>query len=176
MNWTSRRPLGYGDSREDPDAEAFWLGLVSLVLGVLAVALMVIPPAVIGEPLGFLKRENEPVEAPKVSETQTSVSVGKFSFSWRKQHKPEPAVAPDPAQAEPPVIDWVRISTVGGLSTALLGLLVSPIAFTRRRDRSLALSGAVLCCAALTWQYIMIGLAIGAAIAILLLLLSSFST
>ena len=147
-----------------------WLGLVCLVLGVLAVGLMVIPPAVADE-RAPLPRSAAEDRRPKAGNSETTVSVGKFSFSWRKKHDAVESPAPA-APAKPPSTDWRRICTVAGLSTALLGILVSPLAFTRqRRSRPLAVSGAALCCAALAWQYIMVGIAIGVAVAVLLLVI-----
>jgi hypothetical protein len=54
---------------------------------------------------------------------------------------------------------------------AVLGMAFAPFAWMRERHRPIAGTAAAMCCVALTWQYIIVGVAVGAGLAILLFFL-----
>ena len=119
-----------------------------------------------------------------------TVQTRRFSFTLfrgKKQDEPQtrPAAPPAPAEAAPSppapaptapaAVSPARAFRVSGAGLALLGLTVAPFAWRHRRNRPLAVAAVGLCCLALTWQYVVVGIAVGAAIAILLIILSAFS-
>jgi hypothetical protein len=56
------------------------------------------------------------------------------------------------------------------------GIGFAPFAWTRERHRPIAASGAAMCCIALTWQYIIAGVIVGAALAVFLFVLYQLSS
>ncbi|HEX8913016.1 MAG TPA: hypothetical protein VF796_11700 [Humisphaera sp.] len=162
-----------------------WVGTLALLLGLSAMALVALPSAVYG------KDATRPEAAPPAGTGggikgtgEVTVSSKRFSFSFgRKRDADRPATTPaatapatPAAETAPPPkatpADTIRDCRVAGMACAIAGLGVTPFGWMRRRQRTLAGTAALLCCAALAWQYVLVGVAVGVAVAILFVILA----
>jgi hypothetical protein len=67
---------------------------------------------------------------------------------------------------------WLRNFTLAAVSCALLAAVLGPIAWTREKQPAIAAPALVIATIALTWQYIVFGIAVGVAIVVVLFLIS----
>jgi hypothetical protein len=157
----------------DPSAPAnlrrrrigIWLSALTIVLGVAALLLSLLPPVIYDEPFRW---PWEPEEKKAAPEDQGGVTIKtkrlRFTFGANKPTQP--------AAIEPP-ISPLKPFRIAMIIVCAIGLGLAPLAWIRERHRPLAGAGAALCCAALFWQYLLIGIVVGVAIAVILLLLSA---
>ncbi len=159
---------------EAPRSRPFGWSLATLLMGVLALAGAVMLHLNVDEP--------QPQRtAAAESDPPAEQADGGVRLRWKKINlrisskvvvEPPPKVAPPP-EDRPDVGKPLRQIRMAIASVALLGLTLGPVAFWRESIYPLSGSGMVFCFLALTWQYILAGLVVGVAIAVLLLILSS---
>jgi hypothetical protein len=157
------------------------IGITALIVSVIALGLAAIPMIVWDQsPLTPQEREVEPPRAEPKS--KFTIRIKKFSISFGGQPA-EPdkddAVRDDAAdalQVRPAVVDhtakWCKVSSI---SFALIGLVLGPIAWVREKQPPLSGTAMTICTIAIFWQYVVLGIAIGVAVVVVLLLISSLA-
>lgn len=145
---------------------SLWLSVLVLLAGGTALGLAAIPPFVLDRPLGIAPIEKTD---PPPAERQGGVNfkVGKFEVNVGGKVEPPPPIVPPPTP-----LKWFFVSAI---ALALPTIVVGAIAWHRESHSALAGTGITLAVLAVAWQYIIIGIVIGVAVAILLLLLGSLS-
>lgn len=141
----------------------YGLGLATLLVGVGALAGAILAAILFDQPPPW--KAADPPPGPRI-EGQKTVEFKGVKVSWGGK-----AVKEEPRQ------DEVRMTKLKGMSLgiagfALAGLALGPLAWWRERRYALAAPGMIMCCAALTWQYLIFGIAVGAAAAVFLFVLS----
>lgn len=139
------------------------LGIVTLSLGALSLVIAVTLTIVYQLPPPW--KEDKPVE-PKI-EGQKHIEWHGVKFKWGGK------VVKEDEQVS--VITIPKALHISSAILAVAGLFLGPLAWYRERRYVLAGPGMGLCCIALVWQYLLLGIMIGAAAAVLLMLLASFS-
>ncbi len=142
------------------------LGLAALVLGVAALGLAIIPAIVFETPPPWNRSEPKPPQ-PRI-EGQKSVEWRGIKVAWGGKAVKE---AP-PEQPAMNAAKWFAIATA---AISLVGLALGPLAWWRERRYALAAPGMSFCCLALTWQYLILGIVVGAAAAAFLVALAMLS-
>ncbi|MFL5241727.1 MAG: hypothetical protein ACJ8FY_06435 [Gemmataceae bacterium] len=142
----------------------FALGLTTLLLGVVALAGAIIPSILFDVPPPW-RLYDPKLNEPRV-EGQKTVEWKGVKVAWGGK-----------AVKEEPKTDEIRMSSAKWTAVAvaiisLIGLSLGPLAWWRERRYVLAVPGMCMCCAALTWQYLLLGIAVGAAAAVFLWVLS----
>jgi hypothetical protein len=142
------------------------LGLATLLLGVFTLGGAIIPSILFDVPPPWKPNELKPT-GPRV-EGQKSVEWKGVKVSWGGK-----------VVKEETKTDEVRMSAAKWIAVvvaivSLVGLALGPLAWWVERRYALAAPGMCLCCAALTWQYLILGIAVGAAAGIFLVTLSLF--
>ncbi|MDB5320042.1 MAG: hypothetical protein JWN40_1673 [Phycisphaerales bacterium] len=159
------------------------LARLTLLLGVVALGLVVLPAMVYDQPPFRAAADKEQdshgddrTSKPPVAH-RFNVKINKFEFAFGKattQPSTAPGETPLPTQPPPPPPNPVKPYQIGAVVVALLGLITGPTAWTTaRRSRPLVVSGMTCCCVAITWHYVVAGLVIGVAVAILLFILGA---
>ncbi|QDU91605.1 hypothetical protein Pla175_50350 [Pirellulimonas nuda] len=142
-------------------------GIAAVILGVVALALAIIPRAIFEVPPPWPTQS-----APKPQQ----VVEGGETFQWKgatvtiggtTKEVPPPPPTPAPASSKALFI----ITTL----VALAGIAVGVIASWRERSYLLAGPALALCSVALLWHYILIGVTVAIAVLIIVALLSHLS-
>ena len=164
-------------SRTEFAKRGFSLSITGLVISVVAIGLASIPAIAFDRPLmnPFLefgkKADAEPVER----EGGVTFKFKDLSVNFGGKHPDKEAVleaAPLPALTRDP-IRWFSISAI---ASALVGLVVSIIAHVREKHTAFTVGSMGCCAAAITWQYVAIGIAVGVGAAIFIVVLSMFGS
>jgi hypothetical protein len=156
---------------------------LTLLLGVLALGLVVLPAIIFDQPLPWslaAREKDQPLERPAPPPTahRFNIRINKFEFAFGKSTS-QPATAATEVAAPPPPLpprpsNPVKPYQISAVILALAGLITGPLAWTSaRRSRPLVVSGVTCCCAAILWHYVVAGLIVGVAVAILLFILSA---
>ena len=165
-------------------------GIAALVTGVIALGLAVIPGIALDRPSQFIKEERKEPPPPPEPEPEGGVTLKykDFSVTFGDGEKDEDKEADQPTKAEEDesvavgqqrsmdrdlVLRWFTISAV---SCSLIGLILGPISWAREKQPALSGCAIGICCIALVWQYIVIGIAVGVSIAVLLIVISCFGS
>lgn len=149
----------------------YGLSVTALVFAFLAFGLAIIPPIAAGRPL--LAPFAEPVtpEPPPAHEGGLTLKYKQISVNFGgKAPKAKPVVDQPKLTSDP--IRWFTIAAIG---CALSGLAIATAAQLRERHTIITTMCIALCISAITWQYLMAGLLLGVAIAVLILILRSIS-
>ncbi len=174
-------PVGEAAKAEKP----FWLSVVGLLFAIVALGLLVIPVIAFEQPLPnpFAKKEEppkvKPVE-PKDHEAGVTLKYKSFSvtLSGKKEAKKvdgeKDAAKPEPQPEQKLELtkDPMRRFSLAGFGCALVALCVAPVAHVRERHLALTLSSMGISVGALTWQYLVIGIFAGAAVAAFFIVLA----
>ena len=155
-----------------PRGRSGWRSAVALLLGAAALLLAILPAILFDEPVNWPWKEDAP---PAASKSEGSVTIGSKGFTLTIGKHDDKDAAPPPVTPAPPPSP-TKPYRVAMVIAAIAGLAFAPFAWMRERHRPIAGTGAALCCAALFWQYIVVGAAVAVGIAILLLILSALST
>jgi hypothetical protein len=151
-----------------------WLTIAGLIVGIASLGLAVVPPLAMGRglpnPFAEPKEEKPPAEPPAEREGGVTLKYKNFSINVggknaKKDEKPveqKVELTKDPAH-------WFMISAVGA---ALAALLIAAIAQIRERHTGITVCSMGVAAAAITWQYVAIGIAVGAAAAVFLVLIA----
>ncbi len=150
------------------------LGITALLIGIVALGLAVIPGLA-------MERPEERPETPPLIESESdggvTLTFKEFSVTWGGKSEEGEEVAEQAVNQEEPIdrnrlLKWFTLSAV---CFSLVGLVLGPISWARERQPAISGSAIGVCCLALVWQYVVIGIAVGVGIAVLLIVLSQFS-
>lgn len=143
-----------------------------LALGALALALATIPVMAFEEPMpNPFEDPDDPADLPEFKREggiqfkfkDVTVNLGGKDVEVPAEEKPdELEVTSDP----------IRWFTIAAITTAIIGLVVSSIGQVRERHTGLTIGAMGCCAAAISWQYIAIGIAVGAAAAMFLIVMA----
>lgn len=145
---------------------AIWLSATVLLAGAIALGLAAIPPIISEKPFG-LWREEPPPPQPAQLQGGLNFKLGKLEVNVGGKRENPPPLPPPP--------NPTRWFFVWAVALALPAIVVGAIAWQRESQHALAGTGMFLGVLAITWQYLIVGIAIGVAAAIILILLSSAS-
>ncbi len=163
------------------------LGVAALLASIVALGFAVIPGIALDRPFPFADEERDRAAAPeRAQEGGVTFKFKKFSVTFGGGKKDD---AKDVAQEDKPqqgaaaagrqramdrdhLLKWFTITAV---SCSLAGLTLGPVAWAKEKQPALSGTAIGICCLALVWQYIVIGIAIGVTIAVLLFLISYFA-
>lgn len=168
------------------------LGILALVMGVAALGLAVIPGIALDRPFPAApKPRAEPAPPPPPAEPGGGVTFRVKQFSVTLGGSKKKAQADNqPAQQAPPVVDQpipkdraipndgdrlLKWFTIAAVSCSLIGLILGPISWAREKQPALSGSAMGICCLALVWHYVVMGIAVGVAVAVIVILLSHFA-
>ena len=162
-------------------------GIAALVVGIIALALAVIPGIALDRPLPFASEkpdEPPPPEPERVGGVTLEFKKWSVTFGGGKKDDDKHLAQDDQphenvaaADHELPIDrdDLLKLSTIAAVSCSLIGLILGPISWIREKQPALSGTAVGICCLALVWQYIVIGIVVGVAIAVLLIVLSHFA-
>ncbi|MEX0865886.1 MAG: hypothetical protein WD030_00920 [Pirellulales bacterium] len=160
-------------------------GIAALLVGAVALGLAVMPGIALDRPLPF---ESEgPEEAKReIPELEGGVTfkTDKFSltFGSAKEESPQEIEARELAQAAREAAERKRRDerdaalnqfSLAAAGCSLLGLVFGAFSWGRETQPAIAAVAMGMACLALLWQYVVIGVVVGVAIVVLLLLISS---
>lgn len=161
------------------------LGITGLLLGLTAMGLAIIPAIVVGRPLPnpFAAQPEpvvQPAAEPEADEPKGGLTVEFKSFSvnigGKKEEPSAEAVAPVPVKAQPVVTsDSGRWFNVAAIVAALIGVMFAAIGQLKEQQTTLTVCAIGCCVAAVTWQYIVMGIVIAVAIALLFFVLANLT-
>ena len=159
------------------------LGIAALFIGAIALGLVAIPGLVLDRPPPPTTQTEPAAEFESKGVTikykKFSITLGKGEQSDDRElnaaGESEPALDAEHAESLNHRDLMLKWFTVAGVSFALIGLILGPISWAREKQPALAGSAMALCCLAIVWQYVVIGIVLGVTIVVLLILLSHFS-
>lgn len=147
------------------------LGIAALFFGITALGLAIIPRAVFDVPPPWPVKQLEPPRPETVVDGGTSFEVKGVKVTIGGKSRVVQPSLPEP----PPVPAIAKTLAIATAVIALLGGVLSSLACWRERSYLLAVPGAGMCCAAILWHYILIGVIFGVTILILVALLSTLA-
>jgi hypothetical protein len=156
------------------------IGILALLVGITALGLAVIPRIVLDRPLALPAEHHERRAPPKAEPKEGfTFRFKKWSvtFGGGKKDGDANAAAPNAPAARDEelrterdrLLKWFTISAV---SCSLLGLILGPISWVREKQPAISGSAIAISCFAIVWQYIIIGIVVGVAVAVILIVLS----
>lgn len=150
------------------------LSIIGLIAGVVALGLAAIPGIAYERTFQnpFVdKKENERQVEPPPAEREGGVTLTfkklSVNFGGKVPKKERPAAAQPEITKDP--IRWFTMAAIG---CAFIGLGLATIGHLREHHTALTVSSMGCCAAAITWQYFVIGIVIGAAAAAFLIVLA----
>jgi len=150
------------------------LSVITLLLGAVALGLVVIPAIAYDQPFPWQRKDRQRGAEVAPTTRKGGLTVTIKGVDLTIGGKRTPVEQPKPAEPEP--VNPTKPFTLAAAGLAVGGMVTGALSWRHRRGRPLALVGMALGVAALTWQYIAFGLAVGAAIAIILIILSALSS
>lgn len=151
------------------------LGIVALALGACSLGLVAIPAVVFDEPVPRPRQAPEPAKPDPPVDDSGGITLSTKRFSIHLGRKQDPATRPVAAVVPaPPPRSPTKPYRVAAVAVALVGLVTATLAAVRERHWGMAGAAAVFCVGAVMWQYLVLGVVIGAAVAVLLLFLALF--
>ena len=170
------------------------IGIAALAFGVVALGLAVIPgivldrtPSIADEELDAARRprsqtQADPEGSVKLEFKKFSVTVGRGASDKEGggdeiddqfiEPESEAAVSPKPGTHN----RLLKTFTIAAVCCSLIGLTLGPISWAREKQPALSGSAMAISCLAIVWQYVVVGILIGVAIAVVLLLVSLFAS
>lgn len=165
-------PIQTNDEQESSidSRRPYVLSLISLIAGLIALGMAVIPPFVWDRPIQLPFTTPAPPPEPKTQhEGGLTLKIKSMTLTLGGKEVPVEE-KPKPVTITRDPVKWFTISAIG---VAILSMFISTLAQKFEKHTVLTTSAVSLSVAAITWQYIIIGIVIGAAIAILLVILSA---
>lgn len=157
----------------------FLLSILGLIVSVIAIGLASIPTIAFDRPLlnPFGEQAQKRPEIEQLPEREGGVTFKFKDISVNfggKAPQNEPVVdeAPPPQLTKDP-IRWFSISAI---ASALVGLVISSVAHVQERHTAFTVGSMGCCAAAITWQYVAIGIAVGVGAAIFLVVLGALAS
>jgi hypothetical protein len=138
----------------------------------------VLPSIIYEQPLPWTsanKDKDRPGDRTPRSPTthRFNVRINKFEFAFGKAST-QPSTTTVEAPAPPPPANPVKPYQITAVVVALLGMITGPTAWTTaRRSRPLVVAGMTCCFFAIAWHYVVAGVVIGVAVAVLLFILGA---
>ena len=156
------------------------VGILALLVGITALGLALIPGIALDRPLALPAEYHEPPAAPKAEpEKGVTLRFKKWSVTLgggKKDADPNAAAPNAPKRIDEQLrgerdrlLKWFTISAV---SCSLIGLVLGPISWVREKQPAISGSAIAISCFAILWQYIIIGIVVGVAVAVFLIVLS----
>jgi hypothetical protein len=140
------------------------LGITTVVIGVTSLGVAAVPCILFDMPPPW--KSIEPTRPNQADEGVVEWHGVKVSWKGKSAK----------ASTKPEMNDAAaRYLVLAGALLGLLGLIVGPLALWRERSCVLAIPGMSFCVLALTWQYFIVGIAVGAALAVFVALLAALS-
>jgi hypothetical protein len=154
-----------------PSSSRVVLSFAALVLGVVALGLAIVPRAWFGAPPPPWPEQTSapPPSPPPVVEGGVTFKVKGMQVNIGGKTPPAPPPAPVPLPE--PVPMTAKSFAAATAVVALLGAFASALACWRERSYILAIPGAGMCCAAILWHYIVLGVIFGIGILIVIAVL-----
>lgn len=148
------------------------LSFIGLVLGAIALGLAAIPSVAFDRapPNPFAPKEDgQKLEPPVEREGGVNLKFKNLTINvgGKLPKKEQPAGAPVAVTKDP-----IRWFTIAAMSLALMGLVVTAIGQLRERHTVLTISSMSFSVAAITWQYFVFGIVVGAAAGAFLIVLA----
>ena len=158
---------------ESSQKNSYALSIAALILGTLSLGLATIPAIALDEPLPHPFADADQNKPPQEREGGWTFRFKDFSVNVGGK-LPKEASQEDVAKLEltDKPAHWFTISAIG---FSLIGIVVGAIGQHREGHTGLTVGSLTCCIAAITWQYIVIGLIAGAALAVFLILAHIFS-
>ena len=162
-------------------------GITALLVGIIALGLAVIPGIALDQPVPFANEQPDEPLSPNPEPSGVTLKFKKWSVTIGGDKKETDHDIPneDGLKQEDSAVadqqrsidrdDLLKWCTISAVSCSLIGLILGPISWVREKQPVLAGSAIGICCLALVWQYIVIGIAVGVAIAVLLFVLSQLA-
>jgi hypothetical protein len=141
------------------------LAIIALFCGAMSMALAVIPSIIYDEPQPLFRYWKDDDEPKTKLDGEVEIATKRFSFKIGR--KPE-----QPVPIQPVAVSPVRYYSAAAIGVALVGLSLCALSWRRERIHSVVGIAALLCCAAIIWQYLVVGIVIGVVIAVMLILIS----
>lgn len=151
-------------------ARSLSLSIAGLIFAVLAFGLAIIPPIAAGRSL--LAPFDEPKAPEPLAEREGGLTLKFKDLSVNLGGKAPKA---RPVNQPLAINDPIRWFAISAIACALIGLAIATAAQVRDRHTILTTASVAICVAAMTWQYLIAGLVIGIAVAVLLLILRSLA-
>ncbi|MEX0791747.1 MAG: hypothetical protein WD045_01325 [Pirellulaceae bacterium] len=173
------------DRPQPAQVEPFKWSLAAVVIGVLAVALGMIPPMAIGEspPMSPFEQREPPPKVEEEEPAMIELGLNNFVVKFRKPGEQQKKAEPPPHPVEDgkpwfmPGPAWgkriVYGTTILSYCLALATVVVGSYGYVKERHPVLiyvALGAAAL---AIAWQYILLGVALGVMVVVILHLLEN---
>jgi len=164
------------EATNDPNQRRpFVLSILGLVVAATALGLASIPAIALerapANPFAGEKEERPRVEPPRERDGGVTLKFKKFSVNLGGK-APKRENAPKATPNAEVTKDPVRWFTMGAMGCALVGLVLSSVAQLREKHTVLTLTSMGCCVAAVTWQYVVFGIVVGAAAAAFLVMLA----
>jgi hypothetical protein len=156
------------------------VGILALLVGTIALGLAVIPGIALDRPVALPAHHQERPVPPKAEpEKGVTFRFKKWSvtFGGGKKDADANGAAPNARDAKDEqlreqrdrLLKWFTISAV---SCSLIALILGPIAWVREKQPAISGSAIAISCFAILWQYIIIGIIVGVAVAVFLIVLT----
>jgi hypothetical protein len=142
------------------------LAIIALFCGTISMALAVIPSIIYDEPQPLFRYWKDSDEPKAKRDGEVEIATKRFSFTIGL--KPE-----QPTPITPVAVSPVRYYSAAAIGVALVGLTLCALSWRREHIHSVVGIAAILCCAAIIWQYVVVGIVIGVIIAVVLIVLSN---
>lgn len=171
-----------------------WLwSMLALIIAVVAVGLACIPALALERPLPNPFAAAPANEKPRLDPPPEKEPAGALVVKYKKwsftlgSKKPTDSVSPEAVATAPPAAaavheelnltrDPARWFTIAAVSLGLIGIVVASIGQLREKHTALTACSMSVCAAAIAWQYLAVGIAVGAAAAVFLIILMIFAS
>ncbi len=142
-----------------------YIGILAILLGVLALGLSV-----------YLIEKKQELEEQRISKVNLKTD---FTFKFGKKEFTVGSNSREKDSEDFPEIkrkeDEIQSLNLSMISFACLAFVLVPISWIKEKNKAISIISAAFPVMAIAWQFIVIGIAAGIAIAILLIILSSFA-
>ena len=141
------------------------LSFIAIMVAFIALGLAIFPSQI-------LEIEDNSARRDVLSEKKdngVTLKIKNISLSFGSKKNAES----EPERAEPVSDDAriLKICTLAAAATGVLGLMLAIFANHTEKQGSLNMSAAGICILAISWQYVLVGISLGIAVAIIFLLL-----
>ena len=171
-----------------PPTRPLVISAIALGIAVIGLGLAVIPAIITGQPLpapfAASVKPPEPAPAPKASQEESSGSVTlkykSFSVTLGRNKNNAKAQQQQPVSeadtADVPAADLLRWFTIAAIGLALVSLVVAPVAQVREKHTVFTTIAIACSIVAITWQYVAVGIVIGIAVIVVLVIVSKIGS
>ena len=153
-----------------PPQRTILLNAIGLILGIVGLGLAVFPSIVLERPIPNPFETPEEMrrrtDGPPLKQGGVAIKLKEFEihFGGKEIKNPAPPVKP------PLTNDPVRWCWIAGCICALISLIVSSVAHGRERHTVMTITAMSCSVAAITWPFLVIGIVLGLAVGVFLLM------